>query len=708
MKNISLVLIILLGLVAGYSLPNYVASVNALDPVLKGGDALTLYGFIDYEVGQGNPYEVSALKLRYFKVGSNPSGAQALTGVNYLSDYSNAANLLVDGAYYLTAILPNLSNGRYTVQLLLNDLAVSQTFFDYDSTLSRDSKLSITSLSEYAGSVYAEYKVENNNATNNITYTVDFFIPTMAGTGSATVTDSIFVQNMTYNATAVSFTSNFKEGANIFVARVTSTDQAVPKLPVSVLRLLSSGTLGTISVFGNLTINPACDAKENSQTYCEFSVSNNGTYPASYTVEVVSTINNSVSFSSSLVNPGQTIYGNITLSAKAQDLGQKTLTLNLKNSGLVIDSKQVTIYVSDRDKINKLDLKIIGLNRNLIQGDGLSVTYKLNNTGDFDESVRIVYIVNEGAEYYSGGSFTLKKGQTITRTIDLTNNIRGLTGTVNFEIKAVNDDTETLASIYSGVNVASQTHEPAASWNYEVVRMEKGNVSANYLTVQNNGNVEDMFRVIVNSNFAVHTQIVTLSPGDYATLAIPVVSGSSAKGIYSVGANVCSEISDACDSANFSVIIYELPVFGNAVVKATNTSATLESGQAGIFEIAVKNNNAETREYKVVIGGFNGEVKVSPESKYVLSGLEEKFWIYLMPAEEKTQSVEYKVLESNVVIKTENLTLSYDSSMLTGFLTIGTASNVAVSILGLALLSGLIVLGVRAFNQSKMELKYWK
>ncbi|MDD5054190.1 MAG: hypothetical protein PHG04_02305 [Candidatus Nanoarchaeia archaeon] len=711
MKKFSLALILfVLGLGAGFSVQNYDASVNVLDPVLTSGDSLTLYGFINYAAGQGNPYDVSSLKLRYFKVGTSPSGAVIISNINYLSNYHNSENLLVSGAYYASINVPSLSNGRYTVELLINNEVASQSFFDYDSSASKDSKLSLTYLNEIAGSINAQYRIENNNATSNITYGVDFFVPRMDGLGASLFADSMLVQNKSSNDSSVVFGSAFVQGANILIARVSSTDQSVQKLPLSVLRMVPSGGLESIDVYGELSISSVCNSKEDDESFCEFSVLNTGVYPAVYGIEVIGNIASSVEFTTSLINPGQTVKGNITLNPVYKDLGSNSLTVNLKHSSNVLDSKQVSSYVYARDKISKIDIRVIGLNRNIIEGDKLSVNFRLNNTGDYDESVMLVYVVGETEYYLDGGKvMTLNKGQSISKEIDLTRHIQGISGIFNFEIKAMNEDMESLGGIVSGVNINPRNYEPVAFWNHDIVRIEKGGNSANNLTVQNNGNVDDIYRVIVQTEYATHTETVSLKPGEYATVEVKIVSSDSKeKGVYPLSATVCSEISTSCDSASFNLIIYELPVFGNAEVKIENESMSLDKGQAGIFEIIVRNNNANTREYKIIIPEFEGEAKISPETQFVLSGAEESFFVYLLPESESSQDVQYQVLESNMAIQSGNFTLSYGSGFLTGFITAGTASNIAVSILGLALLSALIVFGVRAFNQSKMELKYWK
>ncbi|MDD4353539.1 MAG: hypothetical protein PHN56_03715 [Candidatus Nanoarchaeia archaeon] len=706
MKKLSLALIVLLGLAAGFSAPNYIASVNVLDSAVNAGDSLTLYGFIDYEAGQGNPYEISALSLRYFKVGSSTSSAQVLSGISYLSHYSNSEKLLIDGVYTSTSSISGLSDGKYTVELLINNVVIAETFFNYDTTIKRDSKISITDLKEIAGSLSVQYKIENNNQTNNVTYTVDFYSPKMSGAGSSVFQDNLEVANMTSGAEAVAFTSPFIQGANILIMKVSSTDQAIQILPLSILKIVMSGQALSQDVSGKLTMTN-CIAKENDQSVCEFSVLNDGAYPTTYSYELISSLTANVE-STGLINPGQSVTGRVIVNAKLANIGTQNLTLKLKHSDSVLDSKQITVAVSARDKINKIDMRINGLNRYILQGDSLIVNFALNNTGDFDENVRIVYSVNGETKMYYGGLFTLKKGQTVSKTIDLSGQIADLNGNVAFEIIAENEEMQVIGSIASGIVISELEYAPVALWNKGVIRIEAGNHSDNYLTVRNNGNTEDTYIVIVANNFASLTKTVSLLPGESENIKVPVLSEVGEKGQYQISATACSSFSEACSSANYTLIVYELPTYGNAAVTALNTSLKLEAEQAAIFEILIENNNGDAREYEIIVLGFNGEVRVSPESKYILSGKSEKFLVYLLPNETKTQTIEYQVMESNVAIKSENLTLSYGSNFMTGFVTIGSASNVIVSILGLALLSALIVFGVKAFNQSKTELKYWK
>jgi hypothetical protein len=705
MKKISLVLIILLGLVAGYSAPNYIASVNVLDSVLTAQDTLTLYGFIDYEAGQGNPYDVSKLKLVYFKTGTSSSTPE-LGGIQYISHFSNPENLLLDGAYTVSVAISSLSDGDYTVKLLLNDETFAKTYFTYDSSISRDSTIELTDMDDYAGSLSVEYKIYNNNQTNNVTYTVDFLSPKMSGAGGAVFSDSLMVANMTSDAKAVSFTSPFGQGANILIMKVSSTDQVIQKLPLSILTLVSAGDLVSLERAGKLTI-ANCYAKENDESECEFSVLNNGSYPTTYSFEVISSLTTSVG-STGLINPGETFSDKILVSAKLEDIGTQSLTLNLKHSNVILDSKIVTVSVSARDLVDKFDLKINGLNRYILQGDSLTVNFDIENTGDFEEPIRIVYSVNGGEDFAYGGLFTIKKGQVISRSIPLTGHLIGLTGNIPLEIRLVNEEFNTVNSIVTGIVINDLEYAPLILWNKGVIRIESKNHSENQIIVRNNGNTQDTYIVRVASEFASLTHTVSLQPGESESINVPVVSGEDSKGTYKISASVCSSFSTECSSTNYTLIVYELPTFGNAAIQALNTSVKLNKGEAAIFEIVVANNNGNAREYTITVPEFDGEVRVSPESKYILSGNSEKFLVYLLANNTLTQITEYQVLESDVVIKSENLTLSYGSNFLTGFVTIGSTSNIIVSILGLGLLSALIVFGVKAFNQSKMELKYWK
>jgi hypothetical protein len=561
-------------------------------------------------------------------------------------------------------------------------------------------------MDDYSGSLSVEYKINNNNQTNNVTYTVDFLSPNINGAGSSVFSDSLKVANMTSDAKAVSFTSPFGQGANILIMKVSSTDQLIQNLPLSVLKLVNVGELVSLERAGKLTVTN-CYAKENEQSECDFNVLNNGSYPTTYSFEINSNLVTSVD-STGLINPGETATGKIIISAKLADVGTQNLTLKLKHSDSVLDSKKIIVNISARDLVNKVDLKINGLNRYILQGDSLTINFNVNNTGDFDENARIVYSVNGEDEVFYGGLFTLKKGQVISRTIDLSGEILGLSGDIGFEISVYNEEMQKIGGIASGVAISELEYAPLVSWNKGIIRIEAGNYSENQLTARNNGNTEDTYIISILSDFASLTKTISLQPGEFENIIVPVVSTKDSTGTYSISASICSSFSTECANANYTLIVYELPTYGNAAVESLNTSLNVEKGQAAIFEILVSNNNGDTREYTINVADFDGEVRVSPESNYILSGKSENFLVYLLPTEAQTQTVEYQVLESNVVIKSENLTLSYGSNFLTGFVTIGSTSNIVVSILGLGLLSALVVFGVKAFNQSKNELKYWK
>ncbi len=707
MKKNSFVLIALLGLLSlsmGFSLPSYSASLNALNSALVEGDTLTLYGFIDFNEAEGEtPLKVSDL---YIKIEDSK-----LSGLQYTSEYLNSGDLLVDGLFQVSSSTSSFVDGKtYNAYIYISgldkengvDKYIAKTTFTYSKSDLLERNATLTASYKYlVGGLDFKATLENLNDVDVADYELTFSSSSSITGTSVVIETSAFGTIGAGNSSEINADFEVSNEPRFIIVRASSATPGINS-PQSKLFLIKSG-LTELDYLGELTISD-CSIKEASESYCEYTVENTGVYPAIYTLDLGGAFANAAS-QTLVVNPGNSATGKITITAVESELGDNAMEILLKASGITVDQKTINVNVLPRDLVDKAEIRLNGLNRYILEGEETKVSFTINNTGDFDENARIVYSVNNGQDIYLGGLFQLKVGQSITRIIDLTGFIKDLTGAVGFEIMAVSENGTILGAISSSFIISELEYAPIVSWNKAVVRVESGMDSENTLTIRNNGNVEDTYMIRVDSEYSRHYETVSLSPGEYKTLTVKVVAKEN-KGTYPITATACSSFSTECDSTDYNFIIYELPTFGNAEI-SVNDTLKLEADEAGIFEIVVQNNNGDSRTYSLNITGFSGEARVSPEAKTILSGESEKFLVYLMPTAAESQDVKYKVLENNVLIKEGNLSLSYGTGFLTGFVTAGSAS-IAASVLGLALMAGLIVFGVRAFKQSKTELKYWK
>ncbi len=705
MKKTSFVLIALLGLLSlsrGFSLPSYSASLNALDSALVEGDTLTLYGFIDFNEAEGEtPLKVSDL---YIKIEDSK-----LSGLQYTSKYSDSGNLLVDGLFQLSASTSSFVDGKtYSAYVYISgldkengvDKYIAKTTFTYSKSdlLKRNATLT-TSFKYLNGGLDFNAKLENLNDIDVADYEITFSSRSSITGAETVIKTSAFGVIGAGNSSELNVEFEVPNEPRFIIVRASSDSVNSPQSKLFLIKL----GLTQLDYSGELTISD-CSIKEAKESYCEYTVENTGFYPATYTLDLGGVFSNAAS-QALTINPGKSATGKITITAVESERGDNSVTILLKASGRTVDQKTININVSPRDLVDKAEIRLKSFNSQILEGQGITINFTVSNTGDFPQNIAIHYILNNGEEVKYGNSFSLKEGQTVSKSISLTPySLRGLTGRIGFEIRAVSENGTILGAVSSTFTIDEIKYSPRIEWTKGIIRAESGSESENYLTIINEGNVDDIYTVIVNSDYAKDIYIIPLSPNEEKIVKIPVVAKGRA-GTYQITATACSKFSTECDSSDYNFIIYELPTFGNAEV-LVNDTLKLEDGKAGIFEIVVKNNNGNSRTYSINVTGFDGEAKVT-EAKTILSGESEKFLVYLLPTKAESQDVKYKVLENNIVIKEGNLSLLYGTGLLTGFVTAGSA-GIAASVLGLALMAGLIMFGVRAFKQSKTELKYWK
>lgn len=713
MKKILISIIVLLALIgtAYAAEPIYAATVNVLDTPLGSGDTLTLYGFIDHTTGQGT-LSMSSIKLRYYRVGADPEVSSTYINsgsMTYESNYENTDDLLLDGAYYAQLGISGLTDGTYTVQVLINDEVKDADSFTYNGNIDRNSTFTISSFYDIAGSLNVDYVATKENVATDVLFNVAFYSPTMSdtGIGGTDHTNSITVGNDNSSAASTNYNSPFVSGVNMFIAKVTGTNDTSSGIPLSYISLWTAGEQQSISSDGDITLSGDCYAKEETSKTCTFTATNTGDYPASYTVNAESDLTISTSFTSSLIQPGESATGTLTLTSVEGDAPSKTLTLKLVRGGSVLDTVSETITVQSRDLLHEVVIEDFEITpTDVREGDEITVSFKLTNTGDYDERVRIQYTIGSGETINYGNAFTLREGQTKSKSITF-ETPQG-EEEINFELDVLKDEVS-IAGRATTIFVEQLSFTPYLNWYNNYKNVPQGNHSENKLKVTNEGNTPGYYNVLIESNFASLNQDVYLQAGQSTDITVPIiVADNTPIGVKEVEATICSLTTGDCKSDEFKLTVIEKNT-DNSTVITNQTLQELQGDEGSVFEIRVQNNEGATKSYSLSTGTFNGELQVSPGTLTIMDGEEGVFYLYAKPSEEETQSVTYQVLmDEDEVVSTGNLTMSYGTGLLTGLVTLSEAGSMGAIILGVALIAGLLILGVRSFNQSKVELKYWK
>ncbi len=708
MKKTIFALIITLAMIGtGFSAPIYDASMDVLMDTYGPGDALTVFGFIDHTTGDGT-LTTSSLTLRFYNALSGPGLATTITSVEYISAYENPDNLLLDGAYLATRTLSGLSNGDYFVEVLINGEVENSAQFTYDDSIDRNSTLNVPSSYITAGNINVGYTITKTNTVEDVIYDLEFYTPTVNGLGNAKKTDSLTVTNTNTSSHVVSFTSlEFADAANILVVKVVGTNQTTQDIPNGYARLWLIGGQSTISTSGSLSMNfNNCEAKEEAVRTCTFTVNNTGDYPTSYSISADSELTTTIDFSTGLMQPGTSRTGTLSITASEGDTPSKTLSLNLMQGSTILQTITGTVSVEARDLINELSILEFEVSPTDVRpGDEVVVSFKLSNTGDFTERVKVQYAIGDENPVTLANTYTILAGQ--TRTVSINFNAPD-EEFVTFELNILKDD-EVIDGRITDVYIEQFTFTPFTIWESEYRYLEQGSTANNRLKVRNDGNTPEFYTVNIMSTFAsLLNHRIYLLPGEHTNIDIPIrVLENAEVGVHTIDAEVCSLTSAECDTDEFTLTILELEVAQSTIV-ANSTMQQVSSGEGAVFEVSVQNFEGSTETYSLSVENFNGELQISPSTLTLMNGEEGNFYLFAKPEEQVTQDITYQVLMGTEVVSTGNLTMSYGLSGLTGLITLSEAGSIGAMIIGVTLIAALVFLGVKSFNQSKVELKYWK
>lgn len=707
MKKLFSILVILAIIGAVFAAePIYDASLNVLMGTYGPGDTLTVYGFIDHTTGEGTLPKTS-LTLRFYNSMSGPGLSTPITSINYVSDYENPNNLLLDGAFTATKSLSGLTTGDYYVEALINGQVEASAMFSYDSSLNRNSTLTVPSSYITAGNINVGYTISKVNTVEDVIYTVDFYTPTMDGQGTSKQTDTMTVTNTNSSSKLVSFTSaEFSDLANVLVVKVTGTNQTVQDLPQGFARVWLIGQPVSIESSGSMAFNyDNCKAKEGAERICSFTVTNTGDYPASFAVTASSELETSVSFDSSLLQPNTERTGTITLTGVEGDAPVKQLELNLKYGAQVLQSLNGSVTVETRDLLSQISILDFDITPTDIRpGDEVTVSFKVKNTGDFSERVRVQYVLGDEDPVNYGNTYNLLKNQ--IRSVSVTFNAPE-EEVVPFSLNILKED-DVIAGTVTNIYIEPFVFTPFTRWKTEYKYLEQGDTDENVIKVRNDGNTAEYYQVTVESNYASLDKRVYLLAGQSTDITVPILISNTAEvGAFNVEAEVCSLTTYECDTDDFTITVLEKEK-ENTTIVLNQTLQDLSGDEGAVFEVAVQNFEGATKTYSVSVDAFNGEIQVSPSDLTIMNGEEGVFYLYAKPENKMTQDITYNVMSGKEVVSTGNLTLSYPGLGLTGLITLSEAGSLGAIILGIALIGALVFLGVRSFNQSKVELKYWK
>jgi len=339
-----------------------------------------------------------------------------------------------------------------------------------------------------------------------------------------------------------------------------------------------------------------------------------------------------------------------------------------------------------------------------MEGDEVIVSFTLKNTGDFDERVRVEY--SSGDETITGNSFSLNIGDSRTKTITFEAPVGA--DEVPFTLNILSEDGSLIAGKVTTIYVEQLSFTPYVRWYNKFEQVKQGNNTDNKITIKNKGNTADWFNVKISSNYASLDKDYYLGAEQSASITVPVVIVDNSKtGAYAVTATMCSLTTSDCASDDFTLTVLGKN-YENSTIVLNQTMQELSGNEGAVFEVLVKNFEGATTTYTLSTGSFNGELQISPSSITLLNGEDGKFYVYAKPENKIDEVLTYQVLANGGVVDRGNLTMSYGPGGLTGLITLSEAGSVGALVLSVALIGALVFLGIRAFNQSRVELKYWK
>ncbi len=700
MKKMAFLTALLLLIGIGFSAQPYTATIGTPLTEYGKGEDVAAYGFITHMSGE-DFYSLSDFSIKIFDPTLGPSDSYVIraTGDNFefYSDYSNSGDLVVSGTFVVRFNTDSfvLTDGKeYDVALFFKDEMLAMTSFKYVENVQRSGT---TSALYYFGLSDLVVPVTVTGTAGN-TYTVGLYMP-LPEDMDRKITDATLTLNGDSDSTVFEVSKSYlRDGPTVVVAKADDgVNDATPT--VFVVGALDPKS---ITFQGSLEIGD-CVAKENEERTCKITVINNGEYPAKYSVDVSSTLDISVELPDQEVQPGDSIEGTMTISAKEGDAPYQVATFNLKSGDTVLDTVSETINVEPRDLVDEVSLKVTSVSPAVAHpGDEVNIDVNVENTGDFGSMVLVQYKIDDESYVSLGGLINLEPGDSRRLTIRL--NAPEESSIVSIRVV---EDGEIKDEVIHAIRVEPYVYTPYLRWDYGYRYVTQGNSSTNVLKVRNEGNTGTFYEIDIDSQFASLHKRIYFEPGDEKEFEIPIVVRDNAKpGIYDIDATVCAIDGKSCESESFELTVIEKEV-RNTTVVATN-EVEVEDDESPIFKIEVVNNEGRSGTYTIGIGNFDGEYKVTPESMVLLDGENGTFFLMAQPSDKVTQNITYTVFMDGNAVARGNLTAIYPGSMLSGLITLSKSGSIGAIILGTILIAGLTYFGVRSFNQSKVELKYWK
>ncbi len=664
---------------------------------LGAGDTLHIYGDIDHS-GKG-AVNVDDFKIKIYK-STDPDSYEWVEEIDYQSDYSNSGDLLLDGVFHAEAELEGMTKATYNVQIIIDDEVRRIISFEYNK-FERNVTLSINEWYRTTGGINVNYVIENKGE-NNDTYTLVFESPRSEAQETVSIGE---VENGTeqVGSYVIRDSGDFLAyESNIFVARVTGTsgDESLPYVSIE------TSNLDELEIDASVSFLDDCSAKERETTTCSFKVENNGDYPLDFDVIADSSLNTEIDYDSSSLNHSDARTGIVSITAEEGDKGNEPLTLKLMNEDSVVDTDSQDINVLEGDPVTNVTITNMDItpSRDIMEGDEVKISFDIENSGDNPEYVDMRYgIGDRGEEVRNMG--LLDSSEKESKNIEFT-----ATESVTVEIKLEDSSGRLFDTFSQTIYVEPYKYEPYIRWHSSHKYLIQGENKTNTLTMRNNGNVEDYYKIIINSPYAALSKRVRLSAGNEKEITIPVITQESTKtGEHSINATVCSLAGNNCESDVFKLHVLEL-IIENSSVSIDESVQVLDELEGAVYEISVENNEGETHTYKAVIGDVEGEVEISPKQLTLLDKEEGTFFVYIKPETRKDMNVSYNVIKEDEIIKEGNLTITTSANRqgVTGLITLNNLRNAGFLVIGTVIIIGLLITGSRLLNQSTSELKYWK
>lgn len=705
--------------------PSYEASTAVLDSIIGPENSLVVYGFITHITGEEFS-STSDLKILYYSATSGPEYATTIShsSIQYVSDYENSDSVIIDGAFLANINVPSgLSDSEtYLVDVMINDQVIGSTQFTYNSSKRMNSSLTIPSSHPYnrAGTFNAAVTLKDENIFgSSYDYIIGVIIPTINDLDrEETSFSELNLPAGNSSTELIGFSStSLRQGANFIISKVTSAKKngftaELPDLKNSFIKIFQTNQKSLDTDYSAALSMENCDIKEGTQSNCEFEVTNLGSYPTIFNVVADSELSTSVSFTNNLIQPGQTVSGSITINAEKGDAPTKELVLMVKKGSTIIDSLTKVLDIEDRN-LHSVDLDVDS-EVMIMDNDVLHLKLNITNTGDFEEIYKIKYSFGGESKIIST-PIILVPGMSAIKNIAIDMKLVENKDLDNYNLVSIiitNADGEKMMEFGKQILIKKTSFIPKLAWERQTKYLTQGDQISNNLTIKNDGNGQDTFTIkIENSGFASLNMVKNLEAGEQLTINVPIFAALDAKvGNNIITAEMCSISSEECEKVSFSLKVSELMKYDSDVIINKTVETMTSSEQGAVFNLTIKNNEDSAKNYKLVITNEDlfEDLQITPIEQLVMVGDSAEFLIYALPKDSSVGQVEYEIIKGTEVFNSGNLTINYPNSLMSGFFTLSKAGSVGAIILGIGLLIGLSLLGVKIFNQSKIELKYWK